>query len=154
MYIKKNAIINSNSLYAMASLLLTATTIGYFLFRPKDSYLWGLTTINTHSFNLIEFNNIPSFVFVFSFSIISLLILKTTQLNAILIIYFWLIWSLFWEFIQLSNDIQLPYLSLINNYANGGFFDIYDVIATLLGSITASAVYFLSIKRISRNTNG
>ena len=113
----KNVIIKSyNHLYFIAIGLLAVTTAGYFLFRSQHTYLWGLTTINAHSFSLIEFSNIPSFVFVFSFSIISLLILKTTQLNAILIITFWLTWSLFWEFIQLSNNIQLPPVSIINNY--------------------------------------
>jgi hypothetical protein len=102
-------------------------------------------------------NSLPSFLHVFSFTLITAGILSCTKRGYLLICLSWFLVDCTFEFGQKYKALavrvipelfdRLPFLENNRKYFLSGRFDPYDLAAIVFGSVAASTVFFLTHSR-------
>lgn len=134
--------------------------IMYLIFRPIDSvqfFSWlGVVSSNETSPNQSLrplFLSTPSFIHVFSFSLITTSLLNHKKImTSVKVVFFWLLINLLAEIGQLASRLELQQCfeegNSFYNYFCHGTFDSNDVIFSATGGIAAFVIclYFSRIK--------
>lgn len=128
--------------FLFSGFLIFLTIVGYVLLRPSDTFFWSLIEINGY-IKAYWFNNVPSFVFSFSFTLMSLVLFKK---NEVTLVFIWLVWAISLELSQIAESLSIHYFAFFTNYMNHGTFDKYDVLANVFGSALAYSIYVFTQK--------
>ncbi len=146
----------SNKIQVIAGLLLLTTgCLIYLIYRPSWQTNWftKILAIDIYRANLSEtfVENLPSFIHVFSFCLLTAGILAVRTKQYLYICGYWVVINIVFELLQI-NSIQNPgSLRLINIYSFNGVYDIKDIYAICLGGISSITFLILTKRKGIKN---
>lgn len=146
---------------------LIASTIGLMIYiidrPPNHTYLIYSTGLGISLYNTIPIifgpigNNLPAFVHVYSFSLITAGLLSCQRKGCFIICFSWFVIDCAFElgqrFSMWSSSIipdwfsGVPFLEASKAYFTLGTFDFYDLVAVAVGSIAAYLTMLWSLER-------
>ncbi len=127
--------------YAILSLSILLIGILFYYFFREPTILGGWLGIkNNHIISnyLVYLDSLPSFVHVFSFSILTWLVLEQTYANSSIL--FWVVINMVFEFGQMVNSEVMWLPKFLQNYFQRGVYSHWDVVAIIFGGICAKIV--------------
>ena len=159
--------INKKQLFIGLSGLFIGLLV-YFIDRPPgDTYLVSEISGGISFYNIIPvlFGPIgfvlPAFIHVFSFSLITSGLLGCGKKGALVVCLSWLAVNCAFELGQKFKILAIslipesytinPFLEVCRNYFKSGVFDIYDLIAIVLGATVAYLTMSLTVQRRENN---
>ena len=157
------SIINFRQILIGLSVLIFGTLV-YVIDRPPDqTYFVYRSPFNISLFktlpNLFSHigNNLPSFIHVFSFILITAGLISCRKKGYLIICISWFLIDCAFEFGCKFNSLVLkiipdcfsgvPFLENTRNYFFQGTFDVLDLAAVLIGSITGYYVLIVTMKK-------
>ena len=157
------SIINIHQILIGLTVLILGTLI-YLTDRPPDqSYFLYKSSLNISLHNTLPNlfgtigNNLPSFIHVFSFILITAGIISSKKKGYIIICAGWFLVDLIFELGQEYSSLVLknipdwfsdvPFLENTNNYFFQGTFDVIDLAAVLFGSLTGYLVLIVTMEK-------
>jgi len=160
--IQNNHINGLQILIGAAGLSLGALV--YLIDRPPEAtYFIYFSKINISLYNTfpnafgVLGNSLPDFLHVFSFILITAGLLSCQKKCSIIVCISWLSLDFLFELLQKYNAMPLkiiptwfkgiPFLENTENYFSQGTFDIADLIAIVLGTVTAYFILLTTNKR-------
>jgi len=160
---KFGGIINTCQILVGLSILLLGTLV-YLIDRPPHNTYFVFKSFKNISlydtlpniFGSIG-NNLPSFIHVFSFILITGGFLSCQKRGCLIVCAFWFLAEIFFELGQKFNSLILktipnwflgvPLLENTKNYFVRGTFDYFDILAIAIGTITAYLVLLITYKK-------
>ena len=157
------SIINIHQILIGLTVLILGTLI-YLTDRPPDqTYFLYKSSLNISLHNTLPNlfgtigNNLPSFIHVFSFILITAGIISSKKKGYIIICAGWFLVDLIFELGQEYSSLVLknipdwfsdvPFLENTNNYFFQGTFDVIDLAAVLFGSLTGYLVLIVTMEK-------
>ena len=155
--------INIRQILIGLSVLLLGTLV-YIVDRPplQTYFVYkNILNISLHSdlpnlFGIIG-NSLPSFAHVFSFILITAAIISIRKKGYIFVCASWFLFDFIFELGQRFNSLVLtiipdwfsgiPFFENTKNYFSRGTFDVIDLVAVLIGSITAYFVLIITMAK-------
>jgi len=135
----------------------------YILFRDQTYFTQKLNIENVqlpYNAGGVIWNSFPSFVHVFSFSMITASLIKDSKFMYFIVCTIWLIINCIFELSQKYKAFALgitpswfesiPFLENTKNFFLNGTFDVMDIFSIFAGAITAFYVLTITAKRRSK----
>lgn len=153
---------NKNQMIIGVATLFIGLTI-YFTDRPSDQiYLFYCFSIDLNQYKIPNLlgplnNNLPAFIHVFSFSLITAGLISSRKRKCFIVCLGWLFINLAFELGQKFEGLAVslipnwfecfPILENFKNYFSYGTFDFYDLLAAAIGAIAAYILIFFNTER-------
>jgi hypothetical protein len=132
----------------------------YILFRDQTYFMYKFNIGNfqlLHNARGVIWNSFPSFVHVFSFSMITASLIKDSRFRYFVVCTFWLMINCSFEFFQKYKAFALgitpswfesiPFLGNTKNFILNGTFDLMDIFSIFAGAVAAFCVMVITSQR-------